>query len=341
MRILVHEWFSGGSLAGQDAPASLAREGAAMRDALVADLAALGQHDVVTTADPRFPLRRTPRSVEVVTLRPGETALLDELFESVGTAWLVAPETGGRLEALAARAEKSGAALLGPSARAIRRAADKARLPQRLARCGVPHPETRVVASLREARAAASALGFPVVVKPARGAGCEGVRLVRRSRELPSALAAARCVAGEGLVLVQRYIPGVAASVALVADGRRAVALAVNAQSVRVSGGFRYRGGRTPLAHPLAAQAAAAAERTCRALPGLKGYVGVDLVLSGTKAIVIEVNPRLTTAYLGIRAALETNVAGLALAACAGSLHAVPLARRLVRFSASGRIAAA
>ena len=68
MRILVHEFVSGGGFAGQDVPASLAREGAAMRTALVADLAAIGGHQIVTTADPRFPLEAPP-GVEVVTLR--------------------------------------------------------------------------------------------------------------------------------------------------------------------------------------------------------------------------------------------------------------------------------
>ena len=55
MRILVHEFVSGGGFAGRDVPASLAREGAAMRTALVSDLAAIGRHQIVTTADPRFP----------------------------------------------------------------------------------------------------------------------------------------------------------------------------------------------------------------------------------------------------------------------------------------------
>jgi hypothetical protein len=56
VRILVHEFFSGGGLAGRDVPASLGREGSAMLTALVADLAALDGHHIVTTMDPRFPL---------------------------------------------------------------------------------------------------------------------------------------------------------------------------------------------------------------------------------------------------------------------------------------------
>ncbi len=341
MRILVHEFVSGGGFAGRPVPASLAREGAAMRDALVEDLARLDGHGVVTTADRRFPLRRRPDGVEVVTLASGSRPGLDEILGSVDAAWLVAPETDGCLERLAARAARQGKLLLGPDAAAIRSAADKARLPSRLAREGIPHPATRAVGSLAAAKAAAEAIGFPVVVKPARGAGCGGVSLARNPRELRTALEAARRASRPGSTLIQRYVRGIAASVSLLADGRSAVALAVNRQSMRGARPFVYRGGTTPLDHPLAGRAAAVARRVCEALPGLKGYVGVDLVLTDAEAVVIEVNPRLTTAYLGIRATLDANLAGLALAACAGCLPAPPSARRRVSFTSAGRIVSA
>ena len=140
---------------------------------------------------------------------------------------------------------------------------------------------------------------------------------------------------------------GVAASVSLLADGRCAVALTTNAQRVRAgrqrsSRGalrpFTYSGGATPLDHPLAARAAEQAVRACEAIPGLRGYVGVDLMLTDSEAFVIEINPRLTTAYLGVRAALDQNVAALAVAACAGTLPAPLPACRSVRFTTGGRI---
>ena len=340
MRILVHEFVSGGGLAGRAVPSSLAREGVAMRDALVADLAAIRRHRIVTTVDPRFPLEAPP-GVEVVTLPPGNAALLDALIASADAVWLVAPETEGCLERLAARVEEQGRALLGPGAATIRRAADKASLPRRLARHGVPHPKTRVLRPGADWGMAAREVGYPVVVKPTRGAGCQGVCLARDARELRRAVDMASRANGRGPLLLQRYVPGVAASVSLLADGRRAVALTVNAQSVRAARPFAYRGGRTPLDHALAGRAVEAALRTCRALPGLRGYVGVDVVLTDSEAVVIEVNPRLTTAYLGVRWALGGNVAALALAACAGDLPAPPPVRRCVRYTAAGRIVSA
>jgi len=341
MRILVFEFASGGGLAGRPVPKSLAREGRAMLSALVADLARIGRHEIVTTADRRFTLH-APRGVDVVTIGRGGAALLDDLIASVDAVWLIAPETDGWLEGLTAKVERTGTMLLGTGSAAIRRAADKRRLPNRLARCGLTHPPTRVVHRHAEARAIAEDLGYPLVVKPARGAGCEGVRLARNGRELRAAIHAVGRRATEN-VLVQRYIPGVAASVSLLSDGRRAVALAANGQAITAGSTLSYAGGRTPLDHPLAERAIDAAIRTCEAFPGLHGYVGVDLVLTSADAVVIEVNPRLTTAYLGVRSAINRrsgsgNIAEMAIDACAGKLPARPRIARHVRFTSAGRV---
>ncbi len=342
MRILVHEFATGGGFAGRPVPASLAREGAAMRAGLIADLAALGRHEIVATADPRFPI--LPRAgVEVVRAANGRPALSDALMASVDAVWLIAPETDRCLERLAARIEQRRTRLLGPGAAAVARASDKASLSRRLSRCGVPHPVTRVLRPDADATRVARSIGYPVVVKPARGAGCIGVSLARDARELPAAVETARDACARGPLLLQQYISGVAASVSLVGDGRRAVALSVNTQAVRAARRFSYRGGQTPLAHPLAARAIDRALRTCGALPGLRGYIGVDLVLTDSEAIVIEVNPRLTTSYLGVRAALRgangANIAGMVIDACDGELPAASPLLRPVRFTAAGRIA--
>ena len=322
-----------------------------MLKALVADLAAIDGHQIVTTLDPRFRLA-APAGVDVVTLPPVKntrgTTFLDSLISSVDAVWLVAPETGRCLERLTARAERRGVALLGSGSAAIRQASDKAALSRLLARHGVPHPTTRVIDPSRhgwkaDLRTAARELGYPLVVKPARGAGCEGVSLARDARELGQAVAWARQTNEVGRLVLQRYIRGVAASVSLLADGRRAVVLTTNGQSIRARAGIRsrpfaYLGGMTPLDHPLSRRAGELAVRVCESIPGLRGYVGVDLMLTNSEAFVVEVNPRLTTAYLGVRAALDQNIAAMALAACAGIVPEPAPAQRSVRFTASGRI---
>ena len=365
MRILVYEFVTGGGFAGRPVPRSLAREGLAMRSALLEDLAAIGSHSVVATTDVRF-RRRMPPGVDSVSVTGGlhpptgargalsevegqASGTIDALIDASDAVWLIAPETDRCLERLAARVERSGKILLGSGAAAVRIAADKSRLPRRLARIGTGHPETSVLTPGVNARIAARRIGYPVVVKPARGAGCRGVRLVRHARELRVAIDAAHHANGTGpgrrrskseggSLVMQGYVRGQAASVSLLADGHRAVPLTVNAQRVNAGAAFAYRGGSTPIDHPLAAAAADAATRTCAAIPGLRGFVGVDLVLTDAGPVVIEVNPRLTMAYLGVRAVLDDNLAALALAACRGTLPTPPVIRRHARFTASGDV---
>ena len=340
MRILVYEYASGGGLAGRRVPASLVREGAAMRQALVEDLARDGAHEIVTTIDRR--MDGCTCGAEVAALPPGDrarAAALDALIDRVDAVWPIAPETDGCLERLASRIVHRGAFLIASPPDAIDRAADKQRLPTLLAAAGVSHPTTHAVTRRASAVRAANRMGYPIVVKPARGAGSSGVGLARSVRELLPALARARAAARTGRVLLQPRIDGLAASVSLLANGDDALPLAVNTQVFDRSTPFAYRGGVTPIRHPLAARACMTAVAACRAVGGLRGFVGVDVILTSADVVVVEINPRLTTAYLGVRAAFDANVASLALAACAGRLPAQPLrAARRVRFSASGEV---
>jgi len=339
-RILVYEYASGGGLAGRRVPPSLQREGAAMRAALVADLLAIG-HEIVSAADARVGTD-LPRSVEVMTLPDGDRAreaALDHAIDSVDAVWLIAPETDRILERLADRVARRRKILLGSEADAIARASDKATLGRRLGGLGIRHPRTLRLTRRQGLTRAAAKIGYPIVVKPARGAGSDGVSLVRDAREWRRAVSVARRVGNRGAVILQEYVRGIAASVSVLADGHRATALSVNEQTLAGSPPFAYQGGRTPLDHELAPRAIAAALEACRGIPGLRGFVGVDVVLSEPDVVVIEINPRLTTAYLGVRAAMNENVAALTMDACAGRLPVVlPRLRRSIQFSASGRV---
>ena len=95
------------------------------------------------------------------------------------------------------------------------------------------------------------------------------------------------------------------------------LALPAAAQDLSAEGRFQYRGGSLPLAPPLTLRAQHLARRAVEAVPGLRGYVGVDLLLGeagdGSQDWAVEINPRLTTSYVGLRALAQTNLAELLL----------------------------
>ena len=45
-----------------------------------------------------------------------------------------------------------------------------------------------------------------------------------------------------------------------------------------------------------------------KAIPELWGYVGIDLIKTPTHTFVLEINPRLTTSFVGLKAALGINM---------------------------------
>ena len=49
------------------------------------------------------------------------------------------------------------------------------------------------------------------------------------------------------------------------------------------------------------------------AFPELWGYVGIDLIETKTNVLVLEINPRLTTSFAALQAALGLNIVGLVL----------------------------
>lgn len=99
-------------------------------------------------------------------------------------------------------------------------------------------------------------------------------------------------------------------------------------------GFLSYKGGVVPFDHQLKTEAFRAAEKVAECFPGLKGYVGVDLILSRYKPFVIDVNPRLTTSFVGLSQTAKFNVAEkIVKAVLEGTLPAAPECDGYVYFS--------
>jgi predicted ATP-grasp superfamily ATP-dependent carboligase len=308
-RLFVFEYLSGGGLdaaAGRLSPADLdlLHQGLAMRDALLADLERLPGLAVSCAVGPGVP---APRGAATLRPRPGEPVedFVEREAASHAAAWVVAPETGGLLAALARRV--APARWLGCSAEAIALCGGKRATLERLAAHGVATPLDAMEAARRW------------VVKPDDGAGSVDTRVHPR-REAAEADLAARRARGASATL-EPWVEGEALSLSLACGGAAAVELlSVNRQQVEVAadGRLHYHGVAIDTRDAVAARRdalAATARAVAAAIPGLRGFVGIDLVWHAQRGpVVIEVNPRLTCAYVGLSAALGRNLAGELLA---------------------------
>jgi predicted ATP-grasp superfamily ATP-dependent carboligase len=240
-----------------------------------------------------------------------------ELARSATFALIVAPEFDDVLARRCEWALEEGSLLLGPSPQAVRLSADKLALAECLLSCGVPTPPAQVCPP------EGPPFPFPVVCKPRRGAGSQRTfRIANRIDYLAFLREAERLSGWESELIVQPWVEGLAASIAFLVGPGAAVALPACEQRLADDDSCRYLGGRVPLPLELRERAERLARRATTAVPGLQGHFGLDLVLGdagdGSADFVIELNPRLTTSYAGLRRLAKDNLMEALLAVVQG-----------------------
>jgi biotin carboxylase len=96
---------------------------------------------------------------------------------------------------------------------------NKIAMRRRLAEAGVPQPRFAALRHIREVPAAADAVGFPAVLKPADSAGQRGLSLVASIDDIEGHLHAALAQSTEEEAIVESYHPGLEVNGLLVARG--------------------------------------------------------------------------------------------------------------------------
>lgn len=293
MKIFVYEHIVATSRPEAPEPlvASLLAEGRAMLNAAVKDCAAIPGAEVRTaTTDDETEFRI--------------------LAQWCDYALIIAPEFDQVLESRARWAVDCGAKLLGPPPDAIALCADKLELGRQWERAGVLTPPTHDFDP--------GSLTPPVVVKPRDGAGSIETFVIEDQEKLRQFRPARPSV-------IQPFVGSDNAySVSFLIGPRQRVALAPCRQDIRlVDGALQYLGGRVLSPNdPVCASIQLLGTMAISAVPNLSGYVGVDVHLD--PACVFEINPRLTTSYVGLRRQSRTNLMEMLINVVSGERYEVP-----------------
>jgi tyramine---L-glutamate ligase len=318
MRVFVYEYLTALGVGADPADPlhAMYREGAAMRAAVAADFAALPGCEVVTLD---------------AASEDEEPAAFTAHASTADWTLVVAPEFHLILHSRCAWVEEAGGRLLGPDLTAIQLTTSKSMLAQHWRERGVPTPAT----TYREPTACEA---FPVVWKPEDGCGSTATYLLNDDFEVARARAAVAAGEYTGPMILQEFVPGVAASVAVLCGPAGNVPLLPVAQHLSDDGRFRYLGGSLPLPPDLDDRAVRLAAQAVGCVPGLLGWVGVDLVLGDGRDVAVEINPRLTTSYVGLRALASFNLAGTLVRSASGDLPTLDWRRGTVRFTPDGSV---
>lgn len=292
-----------------------------MRDALLRDLNALKQYQLITLHDVRLaPSEYAQKSMAVAA---GEfKKVFKKALKQADLVWLIAPETDGVLlelteQCLKAEEKENDALLLG---------------------CGFDATLTGTSKSLCfEAMQAAHIFTLPVyagedlmlpdyydtlnqqnisqwVAKPEDGAGCEGIQVFDSLHDLKLWITEGNRYLN---YLAQPYQAGVAASFSMLCRDGKSWLLSCNQQHITLDGSQFKLTGITVNGMLLYWQRfETIARKIAKMLPDALGYVGVDVIVdveNNDKIYVVEINPRLTTSYIGLHEALNYNPAKLIL----------------------------
>lgn len=304
MRIFICEYITGGGIQDDELPQTLVHEGDLMLKALVSDLLDAGYEDLFCTRDIR--LGDTVPGIE--SINPGKNIweTWKDCICNCDAVWIIAPETDGILLDLTTMSEQIGCLLLGCSKSAVELATSKKKTIDYLT--GKKIPCVPVIEDL--ARLPDQSSGW--VIKPDDGIGAEDCYLFTERKLMNQYISRKKTKR----FIVQEYIRGIPASISMVCLNGHTIVLGCNQQLFTFnSGKGRLNGIVVNGIHRFTEQLTYLAKQICAAIKGLTGYVGVDLILTENGPLVLEINPRLTTAYAGLSQSIKCNPAGIIISA--------------------------
>lgn len=251
-----------------------------------------------------------------------------EMAVACDLAIVIAPELDNQLTRIVEQLRLSGAKAIAPSLPFLQVTSDKLATAKLLSQCNIAHPPTQ---TLTEFQATERSKDFkiskrgdiPLTLKRRDGAGCADMMIFadreRLERWLP--IEAGLYAAGDDW-LVQEWHPGRPASMAIIADQKWRVVGAVE-QTIQCDTANQdgwslvsYLGGRGPLQGVTDEVLVQLARNIQQALPfEAAGWIGIDFLVPDDPTqlrdyVIVEINPRLTTSYLGYRKWYGPQLAG-------------------------------
>ncbi len=301
----VFEFICSGLLPDSIAETSLQREGRAMLTAIANDLSDNG-HTVSTLW--HSSMGTWPAAgIDAIVVNSNEHALqqFHRLAQRCDITILIAPEFDGILYDLANRVAELGGQLANSTPEAIALTSDKLRFATHLQTHDMPtlntiawSPEKTILP-----------FEFPAIVKPIDGAGSSDVFRLNGKSDLQQLVTCVR--EQDRHWIAQPFVSGTPASVGVIC-GEETNVLPLTQQRLSDDGRFYYSGGYAPAFPNRQQDVATLVRRLCKSIDGLRGYVGIDLILPDdpdSPPVIIELNPRLTTSYVGYRAMFGSGLA--------------------------------
>ncbi|MGF1649466.1 MAG: carbamoyl-phosphate synthase large subunit [Hyphomicrobiaceae bacterium] len=262
--------------------------------------------------------------------------------QSSGTLKGVIVQFGGQTPLkLASALERANIPILGTAPDAIDLAEDRDRFKALIDRLELKQPNSGIARSLREARAVAEAIGFPVVIRPSYVLGGRAMEIVHDTGEIDRYVARLSAVldgpselvvSERRPLLIDSYLTqAIEVDVDCLCDGRETFVVGIM-EHIEEAGIHSGDSACALPPHSLAPELIEELERQAGALAlalGVVGLMNVQFAIKDGEVFVLEVNPRASRTVPFVAKVIGLPVAGIASEIMAGKpLSAFGLKKR-------------
>jgi len=328
MKIFVYEHITSGALCDQHLPENLTKEGDLMLMAILMDLKKISGIKLIILRDYRLVNNHLSNcniyQHYTVTNLENFNLFWMQCLDEADAVLAIAPETEGVLATLQQKIIDRNKLILGSHPDAIKITTDKLLCGHKISKAGLACPPA-ICAKNWQTDSWNHDNGY--IIKPIDGAGCENTQYFINTKKLREWLSDQTQNDLETL-LIQNYVKGSSISLSLLVNGHDAFVLGMNKQLIKnernqlIFTGCVVNGLSDD--ELSIAKAQSIAETVCQTIPGLWGFIGIDIILSETGPIIIDINPRLTTSYVGLHDSLAINPAELLLLMKDEGIDALP-----------------
>ena len=189
---------------------------------------------------------------------------------------------------------KMGVPILGTAAEDVDAAEDRERFDEILEQCHILRPAGHTVFTAEEAKKAANALGYPVLVRPSYVLGGQGMQIAICDEDIDEFIGIINQIAQEHPILVDKYVMGKEIEVDAICDGTDILIPGIM-QHIERTG---IHSGDSISVYPAqditqhnVDTIVEYTEKLAKALH-VKGMINIQFIVDGDDVYIIEVNPR-------------------------------------------------
>mgnify|MGYP001242337067 CR=1 FL=1 len=289
-KILIYEYFTGGGLINEElCSSSLLSEAKAIINSIINEYSKSRKYQVYYFIDHRLELDNFGQPIIVRNLKQ----LYDiKLLKSFDLILPVLPEQNMELYAYSKFLSQEKIKMLLSSPETIKLLSDKYKFSTFCEKTDIPSIPSYLSNQI-------NFISNKIIIEKHRyGIGCSHVKKIAKHHVIDSKK-----------MIYQPYIKGDDYSLCVYFTKTKFKLLTLNEQDIIVKkNNLRLRSLKVNIKNNYFLDIYILIKKIHNNLPGLYGYIGIDIIITGKGILVVEINPRLTTSFTGISSTLGINL---------------------------------